>query len=207
MTADTEQSRSQALTVAETVAALSCPNLRSNEHLTVQVEVFNPGTLGGTPRVAVTSIQAGFDWDAGVMLLKTAMPITTLSPESVEAIRASARQGQSWHAYQAHKRQHERIKALEAEIAALKSGCKPTPVPPGYKLVPILPSEEQLTSMAVRSDHGLGVPGYYDSCLFAADGVTHEQRLEGAKRQMSQLYEEGIGEGFLRLPELPNIPY
>lgn len=59
-----------------------------------------------------------------------------------------------------------------------------------------------LMSMAIRFDHGLGVPGYYDQ--LAAMGltvdarVTHKQRLESTIRQMRQLWEEVVGLGFYK---------
>lgn len=58
------------------------------------------------------------------------------------------------------------------------------------------PSPGLLISMAIRSDHGLGVPGYYDGPLFAHTGITHQQRLESAMRSMRQLWEEATGRGF-----------
>lgn len=53
-----------------------------------------------------------------------------------------------------------------------------------------------LMSMAIRYDHALGCPGYYDSEFFKAQGVTHAQRLEGTLRTMRQLWEEVTGRGF-----------
>ena len=76
-------------------------------------------------------------------------------------------------------------------------------------LVPKTPSQACLRSMAIRSDHGLGVPGYYDSPLLqqiaaaSASGsegksfaLSHEQRMGAAMIRMSQLYEEAVGQGF-----------
>lgn len=77
------------------------------------VTVQSEGGLGGTAAVAVTGLHAGFDWDAGRVLISTAQPVIGLSAEDVEAIRTSVRQGSSWHAYQAHKQLRERIKELE----------------------------------------------------------------------------------------------
>ena len=70
-------------------------------------------------------------------------------------------------------------------------------VPEGWKLVPINPPDTCITSMAVRSDHGLAIPGYYDDGL-QRDPVGHNQRLEATKTEMRQLYEEAIGEGFYK---------
>lgn len=90
--------------------------------MTLQVVTFNPGTVGGTPTVPVKQLGPGIDWDHGKLMLYPAQPLTALKPEDVAAIHKSAREGQSWHAYQAHKALHERIRALEAELAALKQG-------------------------------------------------------------------------------------
>ena len=61
----------------------------------------------------------------------------------------------------------------------------------GWTVVPKSPSSALLMSMAVRLDHGLGVPGHYDSLnelreqlpgLEVGDGqlLTHQQRVEEA---------------------------
>lgn len=71
-------------------------------------------------------------------------------------------------------------------------------IPDGWKLVPITPSETCISSMAVRYDHGLGIPGYYDEG-FQKDPCGHTRRLEATKTTMRQLYEEAIGEGFFKL--------
>jgi hypothetical protein len=74
--------------------------------------------------------------------------------------------------------------------------------PKGWKLVPIEPTDDHLTSMAVRYDHGLGVAGHYDTHPIQL-GATHAQRMEATKVKMRQLYEEAIGEGFYNLPTTP----
>lgn len=58
------------------------------------------------------------------------------------------------------------------------------------------PSEGLLMSMALRLDHGLGCPGYYDQPMLARDGVTHAQRVEAALSRMRKVYEEIVGRGF-----------
>lgn len=99
-------------------------NLRSyaGEQMTMQIVTHNPGTVGGTPCVAVARMQEGFDWDKGKIMLYPAQPLTALTPEQVQQITESARKGHSWHAYQREKVTAERIRALEAEIATLKQG-------------------------------------------------------------------------------------
>lgn len=65
------------------------------------------------------------------------------------------------------------------------------------KPLPKIPPEELLHSMAVRYDHGLGIPGYYDSHpLFSSGKLSHKQRYEAAISLMRQLYEEVSGYGF-----------
>jgi hypothetical protein len=65
---------------------------------------------------------------------------------------------------------------------------------------PVLPKEPPpglLMSMAIRYDHDLGVPGYYDNPMFG-DCLTHAQRLTSTLTTMRQLYEEVSGHGFYR---------
>lgn len=81
-------------------------------------------------------------------------------------------------------------KALVAEIAAL------TP-PEGYVLVPVEPTPGLLMSMAIRSDHALGCPGYYDQEMFTAGGhVGHQRILEVAISEARKQHEEVVGTGF-----------
>jgi RPA family protein len=112
----------QPITVERALQILGFVQVYKREQTTLQVEVFRPGAVGGTPRVAIVGMQAGFDWDNGAMLLKPESRLTTLTPEDVAAIHDSARKGQSWHAFQQYKKQADRIKELEAEVAALKQG-------------------------------------------------------------------------------------
>ena len=79
------------------------------------VEVFSPGSIGGTPCVVVEHLQAGFDWDSGKVLLRTQQPVTALTPEQVADIQASARLGQSWHANEAVRKRTQQMKAAEAQ--------------------------------------------------------------------------------------------
>ena len=61
-----------------------------------------------------------------------------------------------------------------------------------YVRVPREPTEAVLRNMAIRSDHGLGCPGYYDQPIFGGEGVGHARRLEAALTTMRQLYEEVV---------------
>ena len=60
------------------------------------------------------------------------------------------------------------------------------------------PSKGLLMSMAIRSDHGLAVPGYYDQIHGPGH---HRKRLESTMSAMHQLWEEVTGNGFYS-PEL-----
>lgn len=58
--------------------------------------------------------------------------------------------------------------------------------------LPEEPPPGLLMSMALRYDHGLGCPGYYD---MLGEGQ-HQKRLDAALTLMRQLYEEVSGHGF-----------
>lgn len=62
--------------------------------------------------------------------------------------------------------------------------------------LPVEPPPGLLMSMAIRYDHGLGCPGYYDQSFFGAEKISHEKRLESALTTMRQLYDEVAGYGF-----------
>jgi hypothetical protein len=63
---------------------------------------------------------------------------------------------------------------------------------------PEQPSRGLLMSMAIRLDHGLGVPGYYDQDIFGSNAPTHQQRLDAAITTARQMWEEVVGRGFYR---------
>jgi hypothetical protein len=76
---------------------------------------------------------------------------------------------------------------LMDEAAALKTKLLPKEPPPGL-----------LVSMAIRMDHGLGVPGYYDQGMSIE---SHTSRMKSTITVCRQLYEEVSGYGFYK-PEL-----
>lgn len=88
------------------------------------IAVTSQGAIGGTPCVEVETVAAGFDWDAGKLMIYPAQPLTTLSPEQVEDIRKSVAGGQSWHAYQAYKKHQDQLKAVEAERDQLRTALQ-----------------------------------------------------------------------------------
>lgn len=93
---------------------------RRNE-MELVVPVYQPGSIGPHPSVPVTGIQAGIDWDARTVLVKTETEVSTLSAAEREAILHSAQQGQSWYAYRREQKLRDRIQELEARLAALES--------------------------------------------------------------------------------------
>ena len=104
---------------------LSHPGSRALE-TEVRIVVHRPGSVGPMPTVAVKQAGRGCDWDQGSYLLYPETPLTELSPEDVEAIRQSVKLGSSWHAFQSYKKQADRIKSLEAELAALRAIPSPS---------------------------------------------------------------------------------
>ncbi|SSG52305.1 Uncharacterised protein [Klebsiella pneumoniae] len=83
----------------------------------VTIVVHSPGSIGPSPSVEVEAIQAGFDWDAGQVMIYPAQPLTTLTPEQVADITTSVRKGQSWHAFEAYKKHKAQL-----ENAAFEHG-------------------------------------------------------------------------------------
>lgn len=81
-------------------------------HRSLAIRRFNPGAAAAFQTVAVRAIDAGFDWEAGSVVLTPAKPLTELSAEQVAAIQASVRAGNSWHAYERFKRLNDRIQEL-----------------------------------------------------------------------------------------------
>lgn len=97
--------------------------------------------------------------------------------------------------HESHSLMHDRLDrreraALEAIIAALTA-------PEGYVLVPVKPTPGLLMSMAMRADHALGCPGYYDQQMFKIDDhVSHHRMLEVALAEARKQHEEVVGAGF-----------
>lgn len=84
------------------------------------VVLHRPGSMGGTPCIEVEGIHDGFDWDAGKVMIHTAQPLTLLSPEDVTAIHESVKKGQSWHAFEAHRKIDDKRLAAERERDSYK---------------------------------------------------------------------------------------
>lgn len=86
----------------------------------IKIVVHSPGSVGATPTVDVKSIQAGFDWDAGQVMIFPAQSLTMLTTEQVADITESVHKGQSWHAYQEYKKHKEQLKKMTIELEAAK---------------------------------------------------------------------------------------
>lgn len=83
----------------------------------IKILVHSPGSIGASPSVEVQGIYAGFDWDAGQVLIYPAQPLTTLTPEQVAEISESVSKGQSWHAYEAYKKHKAQLENAALEHA------------------------------------------------------------------------------------------
>ncbi|WP_318651907.1 hypothetical protein [Escherichia fergusonii] len=101
---------------SELVNRILSNNHSQRRDMDVTIVVHSTGHIGSTPSVGVQSIQAGFDWDAGKVLIFPAQPLTTLTPEQISDITESVRKGQSWHAYQAYKKHKEQLEKLSIEL-------------------------------------------------------------------------------------------
>lgn len=85
---------------------------------------------------------------------------------------------------------HLRVVAYEVVRALEESDYRNNAV-----TVPLEPSKGLLTSIALRLDHGLGCPGYYDQ-FPRFDGDTHQGRLDQALTDAKRAHEEIVGTGF-----------
>lgn len=83
----------------------------------ITIVVHSPGSIGPSPSVEVEAIHAGFDWDAGQVMIYPAQPLTVLTPEQVAEISESVLKGQSWHAYEAYKKHKSQLENAALEHA------------------------------------------------------------------------------------------
>lgn len=102
---------------SELVARLWSNPLTQRRDPDITILVHSPGSIGPSPSVEVEAIHAGFDWDAGQVMIYPAQPLTTLTPEQVADITESVRKGQSWHAYQAYKKHKAQLENAALEHA------------------------------------------------------------------------------------------
>lgn len=115
----------------------------------ITILVYSPGSIGASPSVEVQGIYAGFDWDAGQVLIYPAQPLTTLTPEQVADITESVRKGQSWHAYQEYKKYKAQLEnaALEhAKVAGQRDALQAALISQRDELLTALEKYEQAFS-------------------------------------------------------------
>lgn len=89
----------------------------------ITIVVHSPGSIGPSPSVEVEAIHAGFDWDAGQVMIYPAQPLTTLTPEQVADITASVRKGQSWHAFEAYKKHKAQLENAALSMRRLQASA------------------------------------------------------------------------------------
>ncbi|MDP4076229.1 hypothetical protein [Acidovorax sp. A1169] len=103
--------------LAEIILRASTRKLDDEVRIVAQARA---ATMGPRHTVGLHSAGYGIDWENGTFELIPATPLTVLTPEELAEVRKSMAMGQSWHAYKSWKKQDERIKALEAELATLR---------------------------------------------------------------------------------------
>lgn len=115
----------------------------------ITIVVHSPGSIGPSPSVEVEAIHAGFDWDAGQVMICPAQPLTTLTPEQVADITASVRKGQSWHAFEAYKKHKAQLEnaALEHAKVAGQRDALLSALTDALEWIDSVPSETALPAM------------------------------------------------------------
>lgn len=134
---------------SELVARIWSNTLTQRRDPEITIAVHLPGSIGASPSVEVEAIHAGFDWDAGQVLIYPAQPLTTLTPEQVADITTSVRKGQSWHAYEAYKKHKAQLEnaALEhAKVAGQRDELLKALVA-ALEWIDAVPSETALPAM------------------------------------------------------------
>ena len=111
------------MNLTEALAHIERIPTRKWDDLRLHILTHAPGAVGGMPGVGVAFVGAGIDWDSRRLLIHPEQPLTKLTPEQVDDITKSVRAGGSWHAYQRHKQQADRIAELERELRELKGGA------------------------------------------------------------------------------------
>lgn len=89
----------------------------------VVIGLHSPGSIGGTGVAEINSVEDGFDWNSGKIIIHTKQKLTALSSDEVEAMAQFARLNQSQAVgakameWSSEKRiLQERIKELERKI-------------------------------------------------------------------------------------------
>lgn len=134
---------------SELVARIWSNTLTQRRDPEITIAIHSPGSIGPSPSVEVESIHAGFDWDAGQVLIYPAQPLTTLTPEQVADITTSVRKGQSWHAYEAYKKHKAQLEnaALEHAKVAGQRDALLSALTDALEWIDAVPSEMALPAM------------------------------------------------------------
>jgi hypothetical protein len=92
------------------------------EDITVSIVVKTVGTVGGTPGVGVKSMQSGFDWDNGKLMIYPEKDLRSIEADELERLRkASDKEG--WAQYENMNLKRE-LKKLKEELANLRDLTK-----------------------------------------------------------------------------------
>lgn len=134
---------------SELVARLWSNPLTQRRDPDITILVHSPGSIGPSPSVEVEAIHAGFDWDAGQVMIYPAQPLTTLTPEQVADITESVRKGQSWHAFEAYKKHKAQLEnaALEHAKVAGQRDALLSALTDALEWIDAVPSEMALPAM------------------------------------------------------------
>lgn len=87
----------------ELITAIWANKINQRRDPEVTIIIHSPGGVGVTPSVEVESIEAGFDWSAGQVLIYPAQPLTTLTPDRSRHNHQRAQRPVP-HAYEAYKK-------------------------------------------------------------------------------------------------------
>lgn len=90
--------------------------------MSVVIRKCNPGGLTAHQTVNVAAVEGGIDWESRKIILVPEFPLAELTTEDVDALRKSAKEGQSWHAYKQWEAQQKRISDLEKQVKELTNG-------------------------------------------------------------------------------------
>lgn len=63
--------------------------LSDNEDLEVAIKVVRVGAFGGTPKIPVTNIFKGFDWDNGSVILYSDSELREIDRDEIQQLRKS----------------------------------------------------------------------------------------------------------------------
>lgn len=81
------------------------------QEVVASIVVRVPGAIGGTPTVGVKTIQAGFDWDNGKLLIYPEKDLRTIEADEILALR-KANEKEGWAEYE--------NRGLKAEVKRLR---------------------------------------------------------------------------------------